>query len=329
MADLYDVAQFDVAPAFPAVASAKWRYMDAAGGFSGARIWKGKVGDQFYCLKAHPKGSDAGRLRTVHQWMAVAREAGLSFVPAVEKRRDGHTVVEAAERPWDLTEWMPGRADFYSDPSDARLYSAVSALAHLHNVWTVNLPPVPCPAIARRQQLLDEWDQLCAGGWRPRIPDNDPVAPHAESAWKRLPAAVVAASELIAPWLEEPVPVQPVVGDLWHDHLLFEGDQVTGIIDYGAARVDHVAVDLARLLGSLIPDDPGRTLAAMSVYESIRPLPQPDLVAILDRTAVVIGTANWLRWLYHDKRRYLDREAVADRLSALVRRLKQGRSSSA
>jgi homoserine kinase type II len=319
---LYDVAEFQVAPMFPAVAKARWRPLESAGGFSGARIWCAKAGDQKFCLKAHPRGADSGRLRTIHQWLADARAAGLSFVPTVEKRRDGHTVVEAADRPWDLLEWMPGRPDFHDDPSDVRLFAAVTALAHLHDVWTLALPPVPCPAIVRRRQLLDEWNQLCAGGWVPRFKEADPVRPHAEAAWSLLPAAVDQAADLIMPWLGRPVPVQRCVGDLWHDHVLFDGDDVTGIIDYGAARVDHVAVDLARLLGSLIPDDPARTQAALRVYEAIRPLPQPDLVSVLDRTAVVIGALNWVRWLYHDRRKYLDRHAVADRLAALVRRIR-------
>jgi homoserine kinase type II len=321
VADLHDIAVSRVAPAFPKAASARWKMLDSAGGFSGARIWRGKAGAQTFCLKAHPRGADAGRLRTVHRWMTQARGAGLDFVPAVERTRDGHTVVETAGRPWDVIAWMPGRADFHADPSEARLSAAAAALARLHAAWAVSLPPLPCPAIARRQLALAEWDQLVRAGWRPRIPAGDPVRPHAEAAWNLLPAAVAQATAALVPWLKRPVPVQPCVCDLWHDHVLFEGERVSGVIDYGAAKVDHVAVDLARLLGSLIPDDAARTGAALRAYESSRPLPQPELVAVLDRTGVVGGVVNWLRWLYHDEREYLDQEAVAERLAALVRRL--------
>jgi hypothetical protein len=31
--------------------------------------------------------------------------------------------------------------------------------------------------------------------------------------------------------------------------------------------------------------------------------------------------ANWLRWLYLERRIFVDRQAVADRLGALVRRI--------
>ena len=49
--------------------------------------------------------------------------------------------------------------------------------------------------------------------------------------------------------MHRPVPFNLCIGDVWHDHILFEGDAVTGMIDFAAAKVDHVAADLARLLG--------------------------------------------------------------------------------
>jgi homoserine kinase type II len=325
---LFDIAEDRVLPEFPAAAGGRWKFLDTAGGFSGARIWRGKAGDRRLCLKAHPRGADASRLRTVHHWMNRARATGLDFVPQVERTRAGQTVVEAADRPWELLSWLPGRADFHDNPSDLRLCAAVSALAQLHDAWSgLALPAVPCPAVTRRQQALTEWDQLVKGGWRPRFPADDPVRPYAEAAWDLLPAAVALATAGLADWLTRPVPVQPCAGDLWHDHVLFEGDGVTGLIDFGAARVDHVAVDLARLLGSLVPDDAARTEVALRDYEAIRPIPQPQLVHLLDRTGVVVSAANWLRWLYHDGRRYGARSAVATRLAGIVERLVRHRTA--
>src|SRR5947209_18809231 len=85
------------------------RLEPATGGFSGARIWRlTGPGGRTFCLKAHPPAADANRLeRVIHPWMRTAREAGLDFVPQVERTADGRTVVEHAGRPWDLCQWMP------------------------------------------------------------------------------------------------------------------------------------------------------------------------------------------------------------------------------
>jgi Ser/Thr protein kinase RdoA (MazF antagonist) len=119
--------------------------------------------------------------------------------------------------------------------------------------------------------------------------------------------------------------LQPCLCDVWHDHVLFEGDAVTGLVDYGSVKRDHVSADLSRLLGSLVPDDPGLTAAGLEAYLRLRPLSGQEqaLVAALDETGTLLGAANWLRWLYHDGRRFEDRSAVARRLAELVGRLER------
>ena len=54
----------------------------------------------------------------------------------------------------------------------------------------------------------------------------------------------------------------------------------------------------------------------------VRPLTDDErrLVPVLDRTGVVLGLANWLRWLYREDREFDDRAAVAARMAELVLR---------
>lgn len=309
----------------PQVANAQWAPLGSAGGFSGAGVWRGATADgRELALKAHPAGTDPDRLaHLIHAWMAVASAAGLDFVPRVESTRDGGTVVWAAERLWDVCQWMPGTADFRSTPTSDRMVAAVTALARLHGAW-VGLPTLrrlPCPAVARRWQALLDWEKLTVTGWRPRPESNDPLVGPAKAAWARLSALVPRALTALALWRSTPVPVQPCVCDVWHDHVLFTGDRVTGLIDYGAAKVDHVAVDLARLLGSLIPGESVRMAMAVRAYQAMRPLPHPELVPLLEWTGAVVGLTNWLRWLYHERRVYPNRDAVAARVKGLVQRL--------
>jgi homoserine kinase type II len=258
--------------------------------------------------------------------MEAACEQGLTFVPVVVRAASGRTWVERGGRLWDLTTWMPGTADFHARPTPARLVAACTALARLHLAWAKeSQPPGPCPAVWRRLQGAREWAGLLTSGWRPDFSGGDPVGPWAERAWRLLPPLLLALPGRLAPWLDLRMPLQPCLCDVWHDHVLFEGEAVSGLVDYGNVKVDQVAVDLARLLGSLVPDDRERTALGLEAYARVRPLAQQEIaiVSALDETGVLIGAVNWLRWLYHEGRHYEDRAAVAARLQGLVGRLEQ------
>jgi homoserine kinase type II len=120
------------------------------------------------------------------------------------------------------------------------------------------------------------------------------------------------------------VPLQPCIRDVWHDHVLFTGDCVTGLIDFGAMRVESVAADVARLLGSLAGDDRSLWQVGLAAYCSIRPLSEDErtLVGVLDQSGVVLAVLNWLEWLYRQRRQFPDPRAVARRFNDLLPRLK-------
>jgi Ser/Thr protein kinase RdoA (MazF antagonist) len=293
------------------------------GGFSGAAIWRGCSSDYpgaNLCLRAWPVGMTAKHLAFIHRTMTAAR---LPFVPRVWPAASGDTTVAHAGRLWELTDWLPGRADFRDQPTPTRLAAVVVALARLHDAWAPTAPQLaPCPAVLRRLAALRDWQDLIRSGWCPEFTDDE-VRPWAERAWRLLPAVLARLPDRLAAWAGRPVRVQPCLCDIWHDHVLFAGDAVTGLIDYGAVKVDHVAADLARLLGSLLGDDRARRAWALECYAAARPL-EPfaaELVDLLDASGTALGTANWLRWLYHERRPYEDRAAVARRLEELVARL--------
>lgn len=255
----------------------------------------------------------------VHQWMQTARAAGLDYVPAVAYDSEGRTVVDIAGRCWECIEWMRGRADYQEYPTEVKLTAAVDAIARIHQSW-FTFGEATCPAVHRRLAVLDDWRGL----ERPRFAVDDPIAEHAQSAWVLLPTLAPRMQAMLEPWSRRLVSVQPCIGDVWHDHVLFEGDAVTGVIDFAAAKIDHVAADLARLLGSLIPDDRLRMETALRAYSAVRPLPNPELVAILDQTGVVASVVNWLRRIYLEKEQVANRIAVAKRLASLLDRIKHG-----
>jgi Ser/Thr protein kinase RdoA (MazF antagonist) len=300
------------------------------GGFSGARLWRVEAGGQSFCLRAWPAHqSDPSRLDFLHGLMRQARSAGLPFVPDVIAAADGRDHVAHAGRLWDLTEWLPGKADFHTSPSAARLEAAASALARVHCAWEKFSAAGPdvCPALLRRLAAAAEWQQLRHSGWRPRwdADANDPVQPVAERAAALIDRRVTEVPGRLQRWAGRRWPLHPCLCDVWHDHLLFAGDRLTGLIDYGAAKVDQPAVDVARMLGSLVPDDAASWQIGLRAYRATRPFgdEEAELARALDETGTVIGVATWLRWLYEEFRPFADRAAVAHRLVTLVGRMER------
>jgi Ser/Thr protein kinase RdoA (MazF antagonist) len=121
----------------------------------------------------------------------------------------------------------------------------------------------------------------------------------------------------------------PCWRDLWKAHVLFEGDEVTGLIDASAARTDHPAVDLARLLGSLVGDDRRGWQTALDAYTAVRPMSieEQRLVTVLDRSGTLLSSLTWLERLAANEIAVADAARVQQRLAEFVVRLSQLQSS--
>jgi homoserine kinase type II len=259
--------------------------------------------------------------------MKQARGERLFFVPAVYPTLEGATFLLRAGRFWELTDWMPGQADFQDAPSASRLASACEALAKLHLAWNRNLPQSgPCPAIRRRLERCRQWLELVSSGWQPNLRNAlDPVAEPAARAWRLLGTRAPRIPALLAPWENRVFALQPCLCDIWHDHILYEGERISGVIDYGSLKQDCVAVDLARLLGSMVGDDAAMWTVGLYAYRALRPLSDGEerVIQVLVRTGTVLALANWLKWLYFDGRVFDDRREVARRLKTLVNRVER------
>ena len=82
------------------------------------------------------------------------------------------------------------------------------------------------------------------------------------------------------------MPVQPCLRDARPEHFLFEGNRLSGLIDFGAMGFETVAADLARLLGEWLADyEPLRT-EALAAYEQVRPLDPAEKALIAPFEAV-------------------------------------------
>ena len=174
---------------------------------------------------------------------------------------------------------------------------------------------------------MREWRDLIQCGWKPDydLPLSELIHLYARRAWDAVAVNAYSVEFSLAEWEARMLPVQLCLCDVWHDHILYEGDRVTGVIDYGAVKSDCVASDLARLLGSMIPDEPERMQMALAIYSAGQPVPGDvlKLVAVLDHAGSIVGLTNWLRWLYLDKKSYGDLTRVASRMEAMLKRVEK------
>ncbi|MCI0642879.1 MAG: phosphotransferase [Gemmataceae bacterium] len=293
-------------------------------GFSDASIFRVRTHHGEFCLRAWPLYHPFSRIRFAQELIITAQE--LSFVPRLLRSNDGATILNSVERCWELQTWMPGRADFWQSPRTERLQSACQALARLHQVWErKRVESRVCGALLRRAARRAVWSQLCDSGWQPRFDAGDAVDYWAGRAWNLLSRLFHELAELLTPWEQEAVPVFPCLCDVWHDHVLFTGDEVSGIIDFGNVAIDSPAADLARLLGSLVEDDAERWRQGVAAYAAVRPIMEREilLAKALDKSGTILAAATWLKWLYWDKRPFENRQSVANRLERIVRRLER------
>lgn len=317
---MMDVPLREVLDRYPSPLRGTPTAVRGADSFSGAAVWRLDAAGESFCVHAWPPdGMTRERLHRLHG--LLRRAAHLPFVPRLIAMSRGATFAEQEGHLWEVTTWLPGRP---ADVTAARLRSACAALAELHSVWEAVAPgDAPCPAVMRRLADHAAWARLIREAWRPEPTPDDPAAPWARRASELLARRVDDVPRRLARWRALAVRVQPCHCDPWRGNLLFTDEALTGLIDYGSVKVDHVAVDLARLLGDFAGADTALRAEGLRAYAEVRPLTdwERELIDDLDATGTLVAMANWLRWLYHERRVYADRTAVAARLAALVERM--------
>ena len=307
------------------------------GGFSGAGIWRVITNAGDFALRQWPSpGLPSERIAGLHRLLEHLHGQGVTFV-SVPLTTGGITVLRDIAHDWQLEPWMPGEANFHTEPSTDRLISAMTALAQWHlaaarfvptsqsSQWFSTRGPSPSPAVAERLTILAGANETAIH----RIESRTIVASTSlilDLARRILELFRIARTRVIAELelvRDVPVPLQPCLRDVWHDHLLFSGDKVTGIIDPSACRTESVACDLSRLIGSLVGDDPDHWKLALHEYQRFRSLSigERALLTVFDRSGVLLSGWKWLEWLYLDRRPFPDLNAVTSRLTEILKRM--------
>jgi homoserine kinase type II len=106
---------------------------------------------------------------------------------------------------------------------------------------------------------------------------------------------------------------QPCLRDARPQHFLFEGDRVTGLVDFGAMGEDSIACDLARLGSEWLGDDRVLRAEALDAYGTVRPLGETELelIPVFEESAALLIGAHWVRWQFLEGRSFEDPLAVS------------------
>lgn len=303
-------------------------YLGGAGGFSGAQIWKVQAATHSYCLRRWPESHpDSGQLDWINLVLVHVAANGCPNVATPLATIQGDRYVQKNGFLWELAPWMKGQASFEHDPNDAKLDDAMKCLAQFHLASAqVNLDFRHSRAAQARYASLSSAEPLIR-----QIRDAKPSGPLRsvpELRGRVLDRSIGQIPHWMAqlqPFVNTVLPVQPVIRDIWHDHVLFTGDQVTGLIDFGAMQMDNVAVDLARLLGSLVGDRQDRWDRAINQYTHLRPLNELELrfAHSLDQCANLLSALNWLKWILIERRNFESWDNVDDRIQRLIARMSE------
>lgn len=298
-------------------------------GFSGARLWRLSAPAGGFCLRRWPpEHPSAERLAHIHAVLRHVAAGGLQVVPVPRVTSRGDSFVEHGGTLWEIAPWLPGTADYHADPRLPRLAAAMQTLARFHTASEqfpgLPLRGVPSAGLAERLALLRrlryaELAQLAVAA-RGRPPDA--IAVRARRLIDLFPQLAPPIQSQLEAAGEVPTRVIPCLRDIWHDHVLFRDDEVTGLLDFGSLRNESVAGDIARLLGSLVRDDAERWRQGVAAYQQVRPLDAADmsLIDVFDRSAVLLSGMNWLRWIYLEGRRFEPVAPVLERLDEALRR---------
>lgn len=295
-------------------------------GFSGDPLWQVEAADQRWALRRYfGDARRCARLRYSQQVICYAAAAQSGGLALPRRARTGQTLLPESDGAWELSNWLPGRADFNLQPSRLRLRSAITALAQFHRATAPLFS-----AIGESRGVRERLDKLA---WMPQTLEEisaafnkspaleDPsLKPLGRKLWEQTRRA-----GNVMRWAgsfpkAEDWRLQPILADVWHDNVLFEGERCTGLIDYTAIRHDSITIDLARLLGSLRLEGEIPWRLGLETYREFCELSsrEEEILRWLHRTGLVIAALHWLEWIFVHRRPFDCWTAVKHRLQTIA-----------
>ncbi len=301
------------------------------GGFSGSQLFRVATHSGSLLLRKLPRtGNPYGKRQIwIHQVIEHCFQNGCWFLACPEKSVAGATLVNFNDSLWQAERWIEGEASYESNPSNSKLDSIFGSLTQFHEIsskFSSKLGPVPAVRnrISRLHQLADirseEIRQSLQVRPAPLKARLFPLAIQVCELFHRFRDPVAHDLNQLS---DQNLRLVPCFRDIWHDHLLFEGEKLNGIVDYGALDIDHPATDISRLSVSLASDDPSSFPNAYEAYRRHANLSdlEVELGFTLNRANILMSSMNWIDWIYRQERTFDSHELIEKRMSRNIKHM--------
>ena len=296
--------------------------LDAGRGFSGSTLWKVSHQGQEFCLKRWPAGKPKQRARQlISQVLPELVGHGIPLACPLVSGKSQRFVVEANSY-WDLSGWVPGNPVVEHAVNATQLKNAMRWLASYHQFvkamhqekgLSTSLSYRAEFAAQLQQGLLQQLRAYDYVDLQPQLVSQ--ILDNAQDALPALTGALQRASR-------QQYLLTPVISDIWSDHVFFEQDEVSGVIDFGAMKIDLPHLDIARLLGCYQTHNESALETGLACYREFQQFSDQArrLVDLYDQAYVVLAGVQWLVWLGPERRVFPDMNQVNRRLKRIVQR---------
>jgi hypothetical protein len=259
-------------------------------GLSAGRVWKISVGSSEepinFALKAWGLSSEhQSRIESILHFQSLLQKNNLAkIVPAVMEWQPGRRVQLADGDLWTITSWLPGKPLAMDElpASDGLMQQAVDVLAELHIAGLEFTGKVgESPGMAKRIDKLSHWAfEEPEGAFKKWLQCKKAVSIDfdASRVWQELeqPIARGLKFKVLIPMLLQSITAKDkhhhllcvqLVGDLWRQNILVHDGCISGIIDFGASRVDWPMLEVVRWLSSWAAFDDARLESLLNEYD--------------------------------------------------------------
>ncbi|MEQ8848213.1 aminoglycoside phosphotransferase family protein [Botrimarina sp.] len=302
-------------------AAAEVAWCAAGGGMSDALVWRVCDGHRAYAVRRWPAEMAEARLGWITQTLAELFHRGCDFVavPLPGQGAERWPLRDPDGASWEASPWLEG-APLGAKPSQQELKAAIGGLAALHRAARGLQAPRGAPVWSVAQRI-DRLREIAAGEDPSEAADLSNAPPGLAGVVATARRAAAATAQRLLRYREQESPTVIVHGDARPDHFLLRDGRLSGVVDFGAMRVDLAEADVARLAGELAAGDRRLRDLVVDLYAAAAGPIDRQLVAALDQANAVIAADNWRKWLAGRDRGGWDQAAVTERLRSIAMRL--------